>query len=355
MNESTRLVITSDPCGALKDVISELKPEGIAVITDDHVERVVLPLFADCPVIAGALRIVIPSGEAHKNLNTLADVWRQMTEGGLTRASLMVCIGGGCVSDIGGFAAATFKRGIRVVNIPTTLLAGVDAGAGGKTAIDFLGRKNEIGTYKMPEAVIICSKLFATLPKLELWSGYGEMLKTGLVADPGLYASLRDPAKVLDDQDRLTYLVGRCVELKMRIVDQDPHEMGLRRCLNFGHTTGHAYESLCLAKDKPLPHGICVAHGLLTSLILSSMLTGLGKEAVTDYAYLVRKWFPRMPLTCDDFPAVWRLMASDKKNRRHGHPLFTLLQAVGRPLWDREVSEADVHQAYDITLDYIGQ
>ena len=233
-----------------------------------------MPAFASSKALSSANKVILSPGEDHKNIESAILIWKALEEAGATRHSLVVNIGGGLVTDIGGFAAATYKRGIRFVNIPTTLLGAVDAATGGKTGINFNGLKNEIGAFHLPSEVIISALPLATLSHREIVSGYAEMLKTGLIADEGLYRSLLDVDAVIADGTRLEGAMKRCVEIKEDVVRQDPTEKGLRKILNFGHTAGHAFESLAIERHKPLAHGEAVAHGMLVELILSHMLKG---------------------------------------------------------------------------------
>ena len=264
---------------------------------------------------------------------------------------MVVNIGGGLVTDIGGFAAATFKRGIRVINVPTTLLGAVDAATGGKTGINFIGLKNEIGAFHLPSEVIISALPLATLPDREILSGYAEMLKTGLIADPVLYRTLLDVEGMLANPHSLEKAMKRCVEIKEDIVNLDPRESGLRKILNFGHTAGHAFESLSIEREKPLAHGEAVAHGILVELILSHMLKGFDSKEMHRYATLLKEHYPDTHVDCKDIPRLMELMAHDKKNATAGQPNFTLLKAIGEPEIDCLPTEDDIRAALEIYLD----
>ena len=320
------------------------------IVTDTNVDQTVLPkLTPYCPTLSAARRIVVPAGEEHKNLTILSGIWQTLSETGATRHSAILNIGGGVVTDMGGFAAATFKRGLRCVNVPTTLLGAVDAATGGKTGIDFGGYKNEIGAFAMPADVVISAVTFETLPYKELLSGYGEMLKTALIADGALYRTLRDGATLLERPMQLQDSVEACVAIKRKITEEDPFEKGIRKALNFGHTAGHAFESLCLRRGTPIPHGVAVAHGIKTALILSHMLTGLDSGIVTQYASLLRELFPCLPIRCSDMETLLDLMGHDKKNLRAGSINFTLLSAVGEPVIDCMPTRREIREALELT------
>lgn len=338
----------------LDSVIESLSPPPatITVVTDSNVDSAVLPLFDGSETLAVANKITIPPGEDHKDIKSVVAIWNTLEEAGATRRSLVVNIGGGLVTDIGGFAAATYKRGIRTVNVPTTLLGAVDAATGGKTGMNFNGLKNEIGSFHHPSSVIISARPLATLSEKELLSGYAEMLKTGFIADANLYNSLLDVEGMISDEARLEGAMKRCVEIKEDVVAADPKENGLRKILNFGHTAGHAFESLSLSRPRHLAHGEAVAHGMLVELILSHMIMGFSSKELTKYAESVLKpFYPRVEMSCQDIPELISLMARDKKNAAAGHPNFTLLKNIGAPQIDCIPEIKDIEAALEIYRD----
>ena len=338
----------------LDAVVEELNPATVTVVTDANVEAAVMPMMQGCRTLARANRVVLLPGEDHKSVESAIEIWKALEEAGATRKSLVVNIGGGLVTDIGGFAAATFKRGIRFVNVPTTLLGAVDAATGGKTGINFNGLKNEVGAFHLPSRVIISALPLGTLSRREQVSGYAEMLKTGFIADADLYKELLDMEGVLADTARLERAMKRCVEIKEEVVAQDPTEKGLRKILNFGHTAGHAFESMAIERHRPLAHGEAVAHGMLVELILSHMLKGFPSEEVQRYAVVLKEQYPHITVTCDDIPQLIALMAHDKKNAQAGRPNFTLLTAVGTPEIDCLPSIKDIEAALEIYRDMTG-
>lgn len=336
----------------LDDAVARINPASVTVVTDTNVEDAVFPLLEGAKVLASANRVVIEPGESHKNLESVTLIWNALEQAGATRKSLVVNIGGGLVTDIGGFAAATFKRGIRFINVPTTLLGAVDAATGGKTGINFNGLKNEIGAFHLPSEVIISALPLASLPHSELISGYAEMLKTGFIADAGLYHDIKDIDGVLADSSRLEAAMKRCVAIKEDVVAQDPTEKGLRKILNFGHTAGHAFESMAIERHTPLAHGEAVAHGMLVELILSHTLMKFPSKEVYSYADAVlKKQYPRIKVTCEDIPKLIALMAHDKKNAAAGHPNFTLLREIGYPEIDCVPDLKEIESALDIYRD----
>ncbi len=334
----------------LKTVSERLCARGqVYVITDSNVERLVLPRLAEeWPELMALPRYAVPAGEPNKTIAQMTAIWTFLAEAGATRNALLLNIGGGMVTDMGGFAAATFKRGVRCVNVPTTLLGAVDAATGGKTGVDLLSYKNEVGAFHSPEEVIIDCRLFDTLPRAELLSGYGEMLKTGLIADAGLYDRLLHGSAGLERPGTLEPEVMRCVEIKREITEADPTEKGLRKTLNFGHTAGHAMESLCLEKGAPVPHGVAVAHGILVALILSHLVLEMDSSHIYAYRDMLRALYGRLNIACSDVPRLLELMGHDKKNSRAGRRNFTLLRAPGSPVIDCLPPASDIRDALDI-------
>lgn len=302
-------IFTLSPEDALKDMLGPIDYSSLCVITDTNAGAFCLPCLPslkDCPTIR------IPAGESHKNIETLTDVWHQLLAGGFKRNGLIVNVGGGVVCDLGGFAAATWMRGVRYVNIPTTLLAMVDASSGGKTAIDFEGVKNLVGAFHMPLATIVSPVWLATLPKEELLSGWAEMLKHA-VLDSGehLEQLLQLNPNGLSDGQMLE-LIERSCGVKQRIVMQDPEEEGLRRSLNLGHTFGHALEALQLSKGSPISHGHAVALGMLTELSLSRAFPRDPMERLVDH---VLSLYEYISISDDDGHKLSQMMRNDKKNR----------------------------------------
>ncbi|MDE6793871.1 MAG: 3-dehydroquinate synthase [Muribaculaceae bacterium] len=359
MNEFADWLETELPkaelCHRLDEAVKKLQPASVTVVTDSNVDRDVMPLFAASTVVKKGNKVVIPPGEDHKSIESVTHIWVALEEANATRRSVVVNIGGGLITDIGGFAGATFKRGIRVVNLPTTLLGAVDAATGGKTGINFNGLKNEVGAFHLPSEVIISALPLATLSRREILSGYAEMIKTGLIADATLYNELLHVEEVIADTMRLEKAMKRCVEIKEDVVANDPTEKGLRKILNFGHTAGHAFESLAIERHQSLTHGEAVAHGMLVELILSHMLKGFSSTELHRYATNVLKpLYPRVKVSCDDVDLLIGFMAHDKKNAKAGQPNFTLLTAPGDPVIDCLPDIKDIRTALEIYLDMMG-
>lgn len=344
-----QLIFTNEVKPALEGLIAELNPDRVALLCDSNTQR-----FADELAPANADIIEILPGDENKNLTQLSRVWEHLSSHGFTRRSVMVNVGGGMVTDLGGFAAATFKRGIRFINVATTLLGAVDAAVGGKTGINFMDLKNEIGAFQEAVAVIISTRFFATLPPTELRSGFAEMLKHGLISREEIYRRLLDFDIVNADLEELLPLLEESVNVKREVVAQDPREHGLRKALNLGHTAGHAFESLALERNHPIPHGVAVAHGLLVELILSHMQAGFPSAELYSYAELLNRAYNDVPaITCSDYPALLRLMAHDKKNTIPGQINFTLLEAPGTVIINQTATESTIQTALDLYRDLI--
>ncbi len=348
---SQRITYTNQVGAALDRALASTDCFGLFVIADTNTARLVLPRI-DSERLRQATPIVIPAGDEHKTLDTLASVWQALSDGVATRHSVVVNVGGGMVTDLGGMAAATFKRGIRFINIPTTLLAAVDAAVGGKTGINFNGLKNEIGAFAPANEVIISTCFLDTLPRQELRSGYAEMVKHAMLSGPQDFADVLSHEPSTDEPDHLLQLLETSVAVKQRIVAQDPTEQGLRRALNLGHTVGHALESLALQQGRTVPHGYAVAWGLVTEAVLSHMLLQFPSSDLHRLGTYVREHYGTPGITCDDYPALLELMRHDKKSRQ-GEVNCTLLRLLGDPVLDNTIVPDDMTTALDIMRDYV--
>ena len=249
------------------------------------------------------------------------------------------------VTDLGGFAASTFKRGIHLINIPTTLLSMVDASVGGKTGFNFGGLKNEIGIFRNASSVILDTVFLKTMDTENLLSGYAEMLKHGLISNHDILSELLSFDIEQPDLEQLKRMVADSVQVKQRIVLEDPTEQGIRKALNLGHTVGHAFESLALQR-QPVLHGYAVAWGLVCELYLSVAKTGFPVELMRQVVRFVFEHYGRMPITCDDYPTLLELMSHDKKNVA-GRINFTLLGGVGDIRINQTATKAEIEEALD--------
>lgn len=349
------IIFTNNVGEAIDSVVGEIKPSKLFVLVDTNTDVLVLPrLAAISKAVESATKIVIKAGDEHKDFDTLAEVWSQLSENGATRESMLINVGGGVVTDLGGFAAATFKRGMAFINIPTTLLGAVDAAVGGKTGINFNNIKNQIGAFRQADAVVISATFFDTLSQHDLRSGYAEMIKHGLLESPEVFNRLIDSDVADIDTNAMLNLLQESVLVKKRIVDADPTEKGLRRALNLGHTIGHAYETLALERHSPIPHGYAVAYGMLTELVISHMQLGFPSDTLQRYAKYVAESYSSFNFTCEDYPNLLAYMAHDKKNASPERINFTLLEQVGKIKIDCIVGQQDIKTALDITRDLMG-
>lgn len=330
---------------ALQHTLERLSPDRVFVLTDANTHRLCWPRVASVSALQTATSLTIEAGDDHKNLATLTQVWTALSEQGATRHSCLVNVGGGMVTDLGGFAASTFKRGIAFVNLPTTLLAMVDASVGGKTGINFMGLKNEIGAFCAPNAVLIDSQFLATLDARNLRSGYAEMLKHALIAQPEKLHALLSFDLEQPHLTRLLPLIEASIAVKKRVVEQDVREQGLRKVLNFGHTMGHAFESFAMRRT-PILHGYAVAYGMLCELYLSHIKCGFPLQELRQVVQFIREHYGQLPISCDDYDELLRWMLHDKKNT-HNRINFTLLRAVGDYQLDQTATEAEIKAALD--------
>lgn len=347
---NTKTIYTFCIQHALLEILCDFNYDRIFVITDSNVAREIIPSLRPALERMGADIIIFPAGEENKNLETAACVWRALSEKGATRRSMIINIGGGVVTDLGGFAAATFKRGIRHINIPTTLLGAVDAAVGGKTGIDLDSLKNEIGAFRQPEAVIVSAEPLATLPADQILSGYAEIMKMALLCSKELYYKLLE-ADLTADNPNIPELMRFAISKKQEIVEADPFESDLRRILNLGHTAGHAFETLMLERGTPVTHGAAVAHGIHVAWILSHLRYGTDPICISQYRNsFLQPNYPALPLSCPDVDALVEIMRHDKK--RNGDAFtFILPSAPGQWHIDTEIPEADVRAALEIKIE----
>ncbi len=326
----------------------------IYVICDDNTKEKVVPLVAaESSLIASAGIISTSPGDENKNVKSLMKIWEELQNGGADRHSVVINIGGGVITDMGGFAAATFKRGVRFINLPTTLLSAVDAAVGGKTGINFNGFKNEVGAFKEADAVVISTRFFETLPLEEIKSGYAEMLKHGLLEGEDSLNKLLDYDLEKLDTVHLLSLLEESVNVKRRIVAEDPFEKGIRKALNLGHTVGHAFESLSLERKTPIPHGYAVAWGCVVELVLSHIKLGFPSITLHRVAQFVRDNYGDPNIECQDYERLLEYMRHDKKNS-DGKINFTLLSAPGEIEINQCPTDDDIMAAMDIFRDMMG-
>lgn len=347
------VIICKNLQSELQDFLQSVKYDKLFVLTDSNTLALCLPMLKEVPQLQGAPVITVEAGDTNKNIEQVTAIWMRLCNEGASRNSLLLNVGGGMITDMGGFVAATFKRGIHSVNVPTTLMASVDAAVGGKTGINFNGLKNEIGSFYPPLCVLIDSSFLKTLDRDNLLSGYAEMVKHALISNMETYRAILSFDLDRVDYTLLNQMVAQSVAVKERIVEEDPKEMGIRKALNLGHTVGHAYESLSFRKGIPVLHGHAVAAGLVSELYLSYKKCGFPMENLSQVVYYLKKYYPPFFFNCDDYEALYELMTHDKKNEG-GIINFTLLSQVGEVQINQSVTKEKVLESFDFYRESFG-
>ena len=330
------VIFTDEVSKKLADLVVQGHYDKVGLLVDENTKKHCLPLLET----EGWFVIEIESGEKNKQLQTCISIWEELTLLQFTRRSLLINLGGGVITDMGGFVAATYKRGIAFINVPTTLLAQVDASIGGKIGVDFQQLKNHIGLFQEPLAVFLDTLFLKTLPGEQLRSGYAEILKHGLIADAEYWKQLK--AQNLEEIEDWRSLLRRSVAIKGEVVASDPFEKGKRKILNFGHTLGHAIETHFLDSTTPLLHGEAVAIGMILESFLSSKIAGLANEIVNEIAQVIVNNYPHHALT--DYQEISHHLLHDKKNDQ-GRINYSLLSSIGQCQWDQQVPESMIKDA----------
>jgi 3-dehydroquinate synthase len=316
----------------------------VFILTDENTAEHCLPLIK--PHFDGMDNfdiLEIPAGEENKNIDFCIGVWKLLIDFEADRKSLLINLGGGVITDMGGFAASTFKRGIDFVHVPTTLLSQVDASVGGKTGIDLDSVKNIVGTFTQPKAVFIITDFLKTLSAREILSGIAEMLKHGLIIDAAYWDALKNSDLNIPDAK----LIHRSVEIKNEVVIEDPTEKGVRKSLNFGHTIGHAVETNSLLKDKkPLTHGEAIAIGMICESYLSNKAAGLSNNELDEIVKVFGNLYPKYTLKKEDYPELLGIMLKDKKNI-NGKINCTLLTSIGQYKLDNFFTDNELCESLD--------
>jgi len=309
------------------------------VLCDQITAELCLPVLNEMVNLCDFTLILIPTGESHKTIETCNTVWEELTKVNADRKALLINLGGGVLTDLGGFAASCYKRGIRFVNIPTTLLAMVDASTGGKTGVDFGSFKNQIGVFSAPEFTWVHSIFLKSLPANQIRSGAAEMIKHGLIYDPKHFD------EVISNFNDLTSLISDSVSIKQAVVAQDPTEKGLRKILNFGHTLGHAIESFYLNTPSSLLHGEAIAVGMILEAFLSYRALGLSKDEMVTISNHIQNLYDLPTINPDDYQAIIELTKQDKKNE-HGSVRFVGLERIGKAVYDIPLEADDILKAF---------
>jgi 3-dehydroquinate synthase len=291
--------------------------------------------------------IVISAGEEYKNLDTCNQIWQHLTDEAFDRKSLVINLGGGVIGDMGGFCAATYKRGISFIQIPTTLLSMVDASAGGKLGIDFQGYKNHIGVFQLPSYICIYPIFLQTLAKRELRSGFAEVIKHCLIADAQMWDDIKkfDPKDLVNKDFNWDFIIQHSIQIKSKIVETDPTEMGLRKILNFGHTLGHAVESYFLPiPAQKLLHGEAIAIGMICESFLSFKQNYISSEDLANITQFIIKIYGKPLISAAEIDKIIPLTLQDKKNS-HGSVKFSLLKSVGNCGFDINITADEMYES----------
>lgn len=348
-----KVVKSTDLNKDLTYILSKLSYDKLFILTDKNTDKLCFPLIQNNEFIKKAGKIVINAGDDNKNIESLASIWKYLSNNGATRHSLLVNLGGGMLTDIGGFAAVTFKRGIKCINIPTTLLGAVDAAVGGKTGINFNGFKNEIGAFAPAETVLIDSVFFKTLDHPNFLSGYAEIIKHGLIdSEKEWLATIQFDTENID-YDRLKQLVVDSVAVKERIVEIDPFEKGIRKALNLGHTIGHAFESYSYEINKPIQHGYAVAWGLICELYLSNKYCNFPENKLRSTVFFIKENYSGFLFNCDHYETLYEYMKHDKKNESDTVN-FTFLSDVGKVEINQTANKEDIFESIDFLRESVG-
>ena len=327
-----------DPYLPIAEKINSDKFSSTFVLVDENTEKFCLELFIKKSGIKSFNKIIISSGEENKNIDTCISIWGQLNSFKADRKSLLINLGGGVLTDIGGFAASTYLRGIQFINIPTTLLGMVDAAHGGKTGIDFKQLKNQIGVFNEPLEVLLDDEYLKTLSKEEFINGYAEVVKHSLLTDkPNLTFNSLVKLDLFKDLD---YIINSYSLVKNEIVKSDKYESSIRKVLNLGHTIGHAVESYSHISDKvdDLKHGQAIVIGIITELYISHKKFNFPLKDVLAVKEHLKKYFSLIQLQEDDIINIYDLMVYDKKNE--GSKInFVLLKEIGKPVIDQIVNK----------------
>jgi 3-dehydroquinate synthase len=333
--------------------LQEIPCDKVFLLTDANTHQHCVPFLPDIPALKACGEVIIQPGDQHKNPDSLMQVWKYLCGHGASRKSLLINLGGGMVTDLGGFAAATFKRGIRFINIPTTLLGAVDAAVGGKTGINFEGLKNEIGAFSSAETVLINTAFFKSLDRQNILSGYAEMLKHSLLNnDEAWEKTLAFDLKTIDYL-LLEDLLLASLAVKEEIVTQDPFESGIRKALNLGHTVGHAFESLSHQIGQPASHGYTVAWGIVCELYLSCKFCRFDKIILYKTVDFIRKNYGAFSFNCKQYDQLFEWMLHDKKNE-NSTINFTLLESIGKIKINQTAAKEDIFESLDFYRECFG-
>ena len=334
------ITILNDNFSQLNEFLHEKSFSKIFILVDENTHEYCLPiLLGNMETDLGFEILEIEAGEEMKNIQTANQLWEILTEMQADRKALVINLGGGVITDMGGFVASTYKRGIQFINIPTTLLSMCDASIGGKTGIDLMHYKNMVGTFAFPEQIFIFPKFLETLPFKELRSGFAEMLKHGLIADKNHWDQLIQVRKL--EVETVIPHIQTSMNIKQDVVDKDFHEQNIRKALNFGHTIGHAVESLCLQQGNPILHGEAVAMGMIAEAHLAYLENLISETDADMVIENVQRYYPYLDISDFKDEDITALLLNDKKNT-DSKINFSLLSGIGSCTYDHQCSQENI-------------
>ncbi|MBB6330179.1 3-dehydroquinate synthase [Chryseobacterium sediminis] len=334
------ITILNDNFSQLNQFLHEKSFSKIFILVDENTHEYCLPiLLGNMETDLGFEILEIEAGEEMKNIQTANQLWEILTEMQADRKALVINLGGGVITDMGGFVASTYKRGIQFINIPTTLLSMCDASIGGKTGIDLMHYKNMVGTFAFPEQIFIFPKFLETLPFKELRSGFAEMLKHGVIADKNHWDQLIQVRKL--EVETVIPHIQTSMNIKQDVVDKDFHEQNIRKTLNFGHTIGHAVESLCLQQGNPILHGEAVAMGMIAEAHLAYLENLISETDANTIIENVQRYYPYLDISDFKDEDITALLLNDKKNT-DSKINFSLLSGIGSCTYDHQCSQENI-------------
>jgi len=345
-NNNTNIVFNEFCYFAINEYLNEGNYSKIFVLVDSNTHELCLPYFMSNLEVDTPIEIIeIEPGEINKTIETCSGVWNALSELGADRKSLIINLGGGVITDLGGFVACTFKRGIKYINVPTTLLSMVDASVGGKTGVDLGTLKNQVGVISSGDLVLVDTAFLKTLPKNQFDSGVAEMLKHGLITGDIYWNKM---VKFIENGENIDSLIHGSIVIKAEVVEIDPNENGLRKTLNYGHTLGHAIESYFLTNSdkKELLHGEAIGVGMILATYISHKQLGFPENKLEQSKEVILKLFNKVEFNNSDINKVLELLKFDKKNE-HGNINFVLLKDIGESVVDCQVSNELILEAFD--------
>lgn len=350
-SDECKVFLASNLKENLLSLIETYPAEKIFLLSDEGAYSKCYPQIESIDKISADRTVIIKDSDLNKTLETCAQAWEFLSKNGADRKSLLINLGGGMPCDLGGFVASTFKRGIDFINIPTTLLAQVDASVGGKTGFNFAGLKNEIGVFNHAAAVLVASDFLETLDQPNMISGFAEMIKHTLIHTEESWQEIKNFDIKNPNYSELQRLVGESIQIKENFVQADPKEQGIRKALNLGHTIGHAFESFALYNDRPILHGYAVAFGMVAELFLSVKKCGLSEDTLNDAKAFIESIYGKFSFTKENYEELFRLVTHDKKNENN-RINFSLISAPGDVKINIHCDKNDVFEAFDYYLSH---